>query len=802
MSEASDERTPGLSNNKLTGKLIAAVIFVIVGTVVVAYSMNYCKECEEVAQVDENDVLVSDSTKPASELAPSLQLKTVTTPKSNNPVSLTNPAKPNNGSGQFKVGSAKIKPVSSELPKSQSFSQAKPKNFGGFQRTQKQNALKAPVQEKLGGTTPVNQFQKLKSQTNQFAGDAAKVIKQAPSDFSAKTSNALRKFGDRAGELAQGVKGAVQKQTNSAFAPGRSNTANNTKPSNSLPPITPGNSSFNRSQESKSFGGSNTTTVKAPTNKPNPFSSRSSQIGDSGSKRLQTPSSLAPINSRAQSPRNPSALQTKQASKPRQLSNPLTSRSSTPATGVTTAPTPGDRLLEGIQSPSVTIEKIAPREIQVNQPADFQLVVKNTGRIAAKGVRVFDQIPAGTELVQSTPQPSRGPNNQISWDLDTLDPGQEKTIRIQLKPTRPGEIGSVAQVTFSAQASMRTKVTKPVLAIRHTTEPRVMIGDKVILNIDVKNEGDGAAKDVIIQEDLPAELEFSEGFRELEYAIGTLGPGQSRKVQLELRAAKIGKCRNVLVAHANGGLQTQHAVDLEVIAPSLVATGEGPTKRYLKREATHRFAVRNNGTAEAMNVELVCRLPSGLRFVSTNNRGKYDENSHSVYWSLAQLDVGLVANVEVTTVPTEPGNQDLKLDVVADLNQTTSAICKLNVEHLTDIFFDIDDVVDPIEIGNETSYKLRIVNQGTKTATNVQLQVDFPQGIQPTGVDGNVTANIRGQQIAFVPITSMNPGDTIEITIRGKGITAGDHRIAANLIADGREVNVSKQESTRVYSDR
>ena len=118
------------------------------------------------------------------------------------------------------------------------------------------------------------------------------------------------------------------------------------------------------------------------------------------------------------------------------------------------------------------------------------------------------------------------------------------------------------------------------------------------------------------------------------------------------------------------------------------------------------------------------------------------------------------------------------------------------------IFFDIDDVVDPIEIGNETSYKLRIVNQGTKTATNVQLQVDFPQGIQPTGVDGNVTANIRGQQIAFVPITSMNPGDTIEITIRGKGITAGDHRIAANLIADGREVNVSKQESTRVYSDR
>ena len=48
-----------------------------------------------------------------------------------------------------------------------------------------------------------------------------------------------------------------------------------------------------------------------------------------------------------------------------------------------TRSTPGDRKLEGMQSPSVTIEKIAPSEIQVNQPADFQLVVKNIGRITA-----------------------------------------------------------------------------------------------------------------------------------------------------------------------------------------------------------------------------------------------------------------------------------------------------------------------------------------------------------------------------------------------------------------------------------
>ncbi len=470
--------------------------------------------------------------------------------------------------------------------------------------------------------------------------------------------------------------------------------------------------------------------------------------------------------------------------------------------GRLTKPTPGERKLEGVQTPALTIEKIAPAEIQVNQPADFQLVVRNVGRITANGVRVVDQIPAGTELIQAVPQPSKGPDNRLSWELDSLKPGQEKRIKIKLRPLRPGEIGSVAEVSFAAQASMRTKVTKPMLVIRHNAESRVLIGDPVVLDIEVRNEGDGAAADVMVQVDLPEGLQFSEGFRELEYSVGTLGPGQSKKAQLELRAAKIGKYRNVMVVQGEGGLTAQHAIDLEIIAPQLTASGDGPTRRYLNREATHNFAVRNTGTAQATNVELVCRLPSGLKFVDANNRGQYDEATHAVYWSLAELNSGLVANVDVTTMPIEPGNQDLKLEVNADLEQSTEAICKLSVEHLIDVFFTFDDLVDPIEVGSATAYRLQIENQGTRTATNVQISVQFPAGIQPTAVEGNITSEIRGQQIAFSPITSMNPGDEIEITIRGKGVTPGDHRVSVNLIADGREVNVSKQESTRVYSDR
>ena len=450
----------------------------------------------------------------------------------------------------------------------------------------------------------------------------------------------------------------------------------------------------------------------------------------------------------------------------------------------------------------MTVEKFSPREIQVNQTADFQLVIKNVGRVSAEGVQVFDKTPSGTEFISASPEPTSGRGGDLRWDIGTLRPGQEKRIKIQLKPTRHGEIGSVAHVTFATMASMRTLVTKPVLEIVHEAKNVHLIGDNVVFDITVKNKGDGPANNVIIQEDVPQQLEFQDGSNAIEYEIGTLLPGQSKRLRLALKAAKIGKTRNVLFASADGGLECKHELPLEVVAPNLVAKSDGPTRRFLQRNVAHSFSVANNGTAAATNVELIARLPSGLRFKGANNQGRYDANAHSVYWSLAELDRDAKASVELKTTPVEIGTQPIKFETFADLEVQSSVIQPLNVEHLVDVFFDIDDVVDPIEIGSDTSYKIRVVNQGTKAATNVQLGVTFPRGLQPTDVNGSIRHRINGQQIAFEPINSMSPGDEISFVIKGKGQSAGDHRVVVNMKTDGRQTPVSKEETTRVYADR
>jgi len=465
--------------------------------------------------------------------------------------------------------------------------------------------------------------------------------------------------------------------------------------------------------------------------------------------------------------------------------------------------TPGARNLEGVQAPSLTIEKVSPREIQVNQSADFEIKVRNVGRVVANDVMVVDRVPAGTEFIGASPEPTKlERSGDVQWTIGTIEPGQEKRIRFQLRPTQPGEIGSVAHVLFATQASMRTVVTKPVLDIVHSTRPRVLIGDNVVFDVIVENKGDGPATEVIIQEEVPEQLEYQEGFRQLEYEVGTLMPGQKRKIQLALRADKVGEFRNVVFVSGKGGLEAKHEIDVEVIAPEIRVDSEGPTRRFLQRQATHQFTIQNRGTAEANNVNLMARLPGGLRYVSSDNRGRYDSNSHAVYWKMPSLKEGVAGTVELTTVPVEVGQQDIRFEAKADLRLTAQTTQEMTVEHLVDVHFEIDDLVDPIEVGTDTTYRLKILNQGTKVASNVQLQVEFPNGLQPTSVDGDLRSQIQGQQVRFEPISSLPPGQQVQLSVRAKGSAPGDHRVVASIRSEGREVAISKEETTRVYSDR
>jgi uncharacterized repeat protein (TIGR01451 family) len=462
---------------------------------------------------------------------------------------------------------------------------------------------------------------------------------------------------------------------------------------------------------------------------------------------------------------------------------------------------PGPRQLEGVQAPSLALEKAAPSEIQVGKPATFQIKVRNVGQVEAHEVVVHDEVPKGTRFVDATPQAARAQDGSLAWQLGTLRPGEEQTISLQVMPTDEGEIGSVARVSFQAQASARTLSTRPQLKVEHTAPPKVLIGQGITFSIKISNPGTGAATNVVLEEDVPEGLSHPAG-NELEFELGTLRPGESKALELTLKAEKAGQITNVLLVRADAGLSVEDRAQVEVIAPQLEVDMKGPARRFLDRQATYVFSVANHGTAPAREVELVAFLPKGFKFVETNNAGQYDAQKHAVYWSLAELPPDESGAVQLVTLPVEPGEQKLRVEGRAELGLADAREQAVLVESVAQLLFEVVDSADPIEIGSDTIYQVRIVNQGTKAATNVRLAAALPPELEPVGGEGPTKAIAEAQRVQFEPLARLAPKSEAVYRIQARGKRPGDPRIRVQLTSDELQTPVTKEEATKVYADQ
>lgn len=460
---------------------------------------------------------------------------------------------------------------------------------------------------------------------------------------------------------------------------------------------------------------------------------------------------------------------------------------------------PGDRRLEGMQSPSVVIHKRAPDEVKVGKPATFVIQVQNVGSAEALAVVVEDRIPVGMRLLDASPTPSVQ-GDLLTWELGALEPGGERTVTLQLVPEREGELGSVARVTFEAAASVRTISTRPELKITQRAPEQVLIGQQLEIELEVSNPGSGAATGVVMQEDVPEGLEHPKG-RQLDNVIGTLAPGEVRRQVLRLRAVAPGQIENHIRLMGDDGLVAEHMVVVQVIAPELSIELEGPSRRFLERQATFNVNLANIGTADATNVEVVAYLDRGFSFVATEYQGQYDPNRHAVYWSLAELPAEGRGSVPLKLLPIEQGERAIRLEAKGDLNVLAQCEKNVSVDTLAELTFSITDDADPIEVGSEATYEIRISNRGSRDDSNVKMQMLLPPGLELVSSEAEANTDGRGL-IAFSPTVALPAGGDTVHRVRVRGVAPGTHVVKAIVTSAQATVPVTKEESTMVYADQ
>lgn len=463
---------------------------------------------------------------------------------------------------------------------------------------------------------------------------------------------------------------------------------------------------------------------------------------------------------------------------------------------------PGNRYLDGSQNPSMMIQKRAPEEIQVGKKATFVIAVRNAGNATAHDVRVVDSVPQGARFVESLPPATPNAQGILTWDLGAMSAGDERTITLQIVPEVQGEVGSSAVVYFGAQASVRTVATLPKLELELQSQPDMLISSRQQISVIVKNTGSGVARGVRLEADLPDLLRHDSGEAQLAAPLGDLRPNDVQPIKLDVTAVAAGQSHIVIRAVSDDGALAEQQVEIQVLAPKLIAQIEGPTLRYLERQATYRISVKNTGTAAASNLDFVVHLPTGLKYNSANHQGSYDPAQHTVSWGLHELPAGQAAPMELTVLPVELGPQSIAFAATGDLGLKAEAKGTVNVEGLAELAYTIGQDNGTIETGASSTYSVQITNIGNKADKDVRLAVQLPSGAQLIKVDAQVEYRLEGSQIIFEPIPEMRNKDQFTYRFQVQHNQPGTQIVRTQVTSANWPVAVIKEEGTLVYNDQ
>ena len=463
------------------------------------------------------------------------------------------------------------------------------------------------------------------------------------------------------------------------------------------------------------------------------------------------------------------------------------------------APQSAVTVASGSQTPAIEVEWVKKSESHVGQEFTCELVVKNTGSAPATNIELSAFFSDNVRLLRADPKPVNT-EDFLSWTLAGLKAGESETIAVTMLPLSAEEITTQAEVRFSTAVAGRFDVSQPMLAVELSGPEEVLIGEAASQTILVTNPGTGVASDVQIEAIIPGGLEHARGTR-LLMDLGALHPGESRTVRLPLAAVAGGDHLIHVKASGAADLLDETIAKVSVIAPQVAASIDGPSLRYLGRRATYTLSVVNDGHAQTENVRMMHKVPDGFELVSIGQGAQFDAKNRMINWYVGHLDSGDAARLDVTFECRKIGAHTHFIRATSEYGSVSDAQISTAVEGTPSLAMDIQDLEDPVELGTEAAYEIKLKNEGSAPASMVSLACELPEGMKLIDAAAPVEFINERNVLVFEPIRSLGPGQTVTVRIQVSSQVSGNLRFRARLSSESIEEPLIEEELTKFYGE-